>query len=52
MGLYDFKLAERYANPGFLVFAIIEIELEAIHAQLAQMPTRPELVRAAVRRHA
>jgi hypothetical protein len=34
-------LAERSANPGFLVFAIIEIELEAIHARLAQVPTQP-----------
>jgi hypothetical protein len=41
-------LALRQADPARTDFAIIETELEAIHARLARMPTRGDLARAAL----
>lgn len=40
-------LTLRQADQGRTDFAIIETELEAIHARLAGMPTRMDLARAA-----
>jgi hypothetical protein len=41
-------LALRQADQARTDFAIIETELEALHARLARMPTRADLARAAL----
>jgi hypothetical protein len=42
------RLALRQADQARCDFAIIETELEALHARLARMPTRADLARAAL----
>jgi hypothetical protein len=42
------RVTLRQADQARTDFAIIETELEAIHAQLARMPTRSDLARAAL----
>jgi outer membrane protein TolC len=39
------SLTLRQADQARIDFAIIETELEAIHAQLARLPTRQEIAR-------
>jgi ABC-type transport system involved in cytochrome c biogenesis permease component len=44
----DIRLALRQADQASTDFAILETEIEAIHARLARMPTRADLARAAL----
>ena len=42
----DHQLALRQADQARTDFALIEAELETLHAQLAQVPKRGDLIRA------